>query len=55
LVAAGDDVVAVEDADGIRHELPMSAIQTARTVFHWGPAERDHGPTRAKRQKARAR
>jgi ribosome maturation factor RimP len=58
LTAADDDGIVVVDEDGCEHAIPLSAIQKARTVFSWGPAEHPKRPTRQgsrPSQKARAR
>ncbi len=40
-VEDGGDTLVVESVDdGARHQVPRSAVERARTVFVWGPAER---------------
>jgi ribosome maturation factor RimP len=53
-----DDRVVVLGEDGSEHTVPFDAIEKARTIFTWGPAEHPkaaHGSKkRSKSQKARA-
>lgn len=56
LTAADDAGVVVVDDEGAEHHIPYTAIQKARTVFSWGPAEHPKRPERPRSsQKARAR
>ena len=43
LVAADDERIMLEGADGQRHEVPLATVERARTVFDWGRS----GPRRS--------
>ncbi|MDH3754596.1 MAG: ribosome maturation factor RimP [Acidimicrobiia bacterium] len=43
LVAADDDGITVRDADLVEHRFGYDDIQTARTIFEWGPTPRPGG------------